>query len=425
MDILSLQFLYALGAIVLIDLVLAGDNAIVIALAARKLPPDLQKKAIIWGTVGAIVVRTLLTVVVVWLLKIPGLLLAGGALLLWIAVKLIAPNEDDPHGTHSVTSTSFLGAMKTIVIADAVMGLDNVLAVAGAAHGSFLLVTLGLLISIPIVVWGSTLILKWVERFPIIVYAGSGVLALTGAKMMLSEPLLAPWTVRYENWTWPLIATTVCAVLALGYWLNHRSRRSDVTVHSTLVSPSPILESTTMNQDTTTQITHQTLIPVDGGQPSLAAIRRLILERTFAGPLAPAITVHLLHITPRFSKHITSHLPQGARGRFIKDSAEQAILPATKLLESAGIPYEIHLHASNALSKTILESATRLGCSQIILGSQRNNAFSRFLRNSVTSKLLARSEIPVEVVLHGEASKFQRWVLPAGAGAVMIAMIAD
>lgn len=235
MDIFSLQFLYALGAIVIIDLVLAGDNAIVIALAARKLPPDLQKKAIIWGTVGAIVVRTLMTVVVVWLLKIPGLLLAGGALLLWIAVKLLVPSEDELHGDDSAASTGFFGAMKTIVIADAVMGLDNVLAVAGAAQGSFLLVALGLLISIPIVVWGSTLILKLVERYPIIVYGGAGVLALTAAKMMLSEPLLQPWIAPYKNWSWPVIAVIVCATLGLGYWLSERSRRASVVAHSNSV----------------------------------------------------------------------------------------------------------------------------------------------------------------------------------------------
>ncbi len=425
MDILSLQFLYALGAIVLIDLVLAGDNAIVIALAARKLPPDLQKKAIIWGTVGAIAVRTLLTVVVVWLLKVPGLLLAGGALLLWIAVKLIVPTDDDSHSAKNLSSTSFLGAMKTIVIADAVMGLDNVLAVAGAAHGSFLLVTLGLLISIPIVVWGSTLILKWVERFPIIVYAGSGVLALTAAKMMLSEPLLEPWLAPYMGWSWLLIAVIVCAVIGLGYWLSQRALGNGIKSESTSVSSSPTNESTIMKQDTTTQAAQKTLIPVDGGQPSLAAIRRVIEEHTLAGPSAPPITVHLLHITPRFSKHITRHLPLGARGRFIKDSAEHAILPATRLLDFAGIPYEVHLQSSNSISETILNSAKRLDCSLIILGSQRNNAFSRFVRNSVTSKLLARSEIPVEVVLQGEASKLQRFVLPVGAGAIMIALIAD
>ena len=142
MDIFLLQFLYALGAIVLIDLVLAGDNAIVIALAARKLPPDLRKRAILWGTAGAIIVRALMTGVVVWLLKVPGLMLAGGALLVWIAVKLLAPQDELDTSGHA-SADSFWGAMKTIVIADAVMGLDNVLAVAGAAHGSFLLVVLG------------------------------------------------------------------------------------------------------------------------------------------------------------------------------------------------------------------------------------------------------------------------------------------
>ena len=135
MELFSPEFFSALFAIVIIDLVLAGDNAIVIALAARNLPPDLRNKAIAWGTIGAIVVRSAMTIVVVWLLKIPGLLLAGGALLLWIAYKLLIDNNDDE--SHGISSaTNFWGAMRTIVVADAVMGLDNVLAVAGAAHGS-------------------------------------------------------------------------------------------------------------------------------------------------------------------------------------------------------------------------------------------------------------------------------------------------
>lgn len=192
MDILSTEFFSALLAIVLIDLVLAGDNAIVIALAARRLPPHLQRKAVVWGSVGAVVVRSLMTLAVVWLLKVPGLLLAGGALLLWIAYKLMAPAKDhDENGFDA--STTFFGAMKTIVIADAVMGVDNVLAVAGAAHGNYVLVVLGLLISVPIVVWGSTLLLRLTERFPMIVTLGAGVLAFTGVKMMMSEPLAKPW----------------------------------------------------------------------------------------------------------------------------------------------------------------------------------------------------------------------------------------
>lgn len=220
MEIFPPEFLSALAAIVVIDLVLAGDNAIVIALAARNVPKHLQKKAIAWGTIGAIVVRSSMTVVVVWLLKIPGLLLAGGLLLVWIAYKLLA--QDDGESGHEITPVdSFWGAMKTIIVADAVMGLDNVLAVAGAAQGSFLLVVLGLLISIPIVIWGSTLILKWVERFPFIIYLGAAVLAWTAAKMMLSEPLIKEWLEGNVVIAPALYALVMGGVLG-GGWLRNR-----------------------------------------------------------------------------------------------------------------------------------------------------------------------------------------------------------
>ena len=190
MELFTAEFFTALMAIVVIDLALAGDNAIVIALAARKLPAHLQRKAIAWGTAGAIAMRVAMTSIVVWLLGIPGLMAAGGTILIWIAWKLARPAMNGRE--HEVaTATTFWGAMQTIVIADAAMGLDNVLAVAGAAQGSFVLVMLGLLISIPIVVWGSTLILKWVERYPVIVHIGVAVLAWTAAKMIVSEPVLA------------------------------------------------------------------------------------------------------------------------------------------------------------------------------------------------------------------------------------------
>jgi YjbE family integral membrane protein len=177
-------------AIILIDLVLAGDNAIVIALAARNLPPEHQNKAIIWGTVGAIVVRSAMTVGVVWLLKIPGLMLVGGLGLLWIAYKLIADTSEDEH--EGGGATTFWGAMKTIVVADALMGVDNVLGVAGAANGSFDLVVIGLLISIPIVVLGSKLVLRLVEKWPVIIHLGAAVLAFTAAQMIINEKLLDP-----------------------------------------------------------------------------------------------------------------------------------------------------------------------------------------------------------------------------------------
>ena len=182
-----MDFLSSLAAIVVIDLVLAGDNAIVIALAARQLPPVLQRRAIVWGTVGAVVVRASLTVGVLWLLQIPGLMLAGGVLLAWIAYRLLT-GSDDSKGRDIAPLMGFWAAMRTIVIADAVMGMDNVLAVAGAAHGSVLLVVIGLVISIPIVVSGSTLILKWIDRFPSLLYIGGAVLAWTAASMITGEP---------------------------------------------------------------------------------------------------------------------------------------------------------------------------------------------------------------------------------------------
>jgi len=232
MELFSSPWWSALLAIVLIDLVLAGDNAIVIALAARNLPPHLQKKAIAWGTVGAIVVRSVMTVGVVWLLKIPGLMLVGGLGLLWIAYKLLADQGSKEHD--GPVASTFWGAMKTIVVADALMGIDNVLGVAGAAHGSFDLVVIGLLISVPIVVFGSTLVLKLVERFPVIIQIGSGVLAFTAAKMIVSEQLLDPIFGRPDSQSsqktlqtlaeYGVYVLAIAGVLGAGLWAAKRDK---------------------------------------------------------------------------------------------------------------------------------------------------------------------------------------------------------
>lgn len=187
-----MEFLTALLSIVVIDLVLAGDNAIVIGLAARNLPKEKQKTVIIWGTVGAVIIRVIATIAVVWLLKIPGLMLIGGVLLVGIAYKLLV--EEKGHDVKAGENT--WAAIRTIIIADAAMGLDNVLAVAGAAHGSIWLVILGLTISVPIVVWGSTVIIKWTERHPIIITIGAGILAWTAAKMIVGEPFFKTF---FEN----------------------------------------------------------------------------------------------------------------------------------------------------------------------------------------------------------------------------------
>lgn len=219
MFLFSGEFLWGLFTIVMIDLVLAGDNAIVIGMAARNVPLEHRRKAIMYGMGGAIIVRMLATVCVVWLLQIPGLLLAGGLLLLWIAYKLLADDQGNKHEIDA--KDSLIAAVKTIVIADAVMGIDNVLGVAGAAQGSILLVAIGLMISVPIIIWGSTLFITCVEKYPIVIYGGAGILAWTAAKMIVGEPLLSDVFQPFPEMQWMIMAAAVAGVLGSG-WLRNR-----------------------------------------------------------------------------------------------------------------------------------------------------------------------------------------------------------
>lgn len=220
MDLLSPEFWMALLSIILIDLVLAGDNAIVIGLAARNVPHQDQKKVIIWGTVGAVVIRVIMTLLVVQLLNIPGLRLAGGLALVWIAYKLLV--EDKNHEIKA--GNQMWAAIRTIIIADAMMGLDNVLAVAGAAHGDTLLVIIGLAVSVPIMVWGSTIILKLTERFPIVITIGAAVLAWTSAKMIVEEPLIHDWFASaWIKYGFEILV--IVAVVLLGTQMKKRKAR--------------------------------------------------------------------------------------------------------------------------------------------------------------------------------------------------------
>lgn len=213
------QFLTALGIIIMIDLILGGDNAVVIALASRNLPSHQRNKAILYGTGLAIVVRIAFTLVAVWLLSVPFLMLVGGLLLIWIAVNLLI----EKNGNELIKSEyTLLAAIKTIVIADVVMGVDNVLAIAGASHGNIWLVTLGLLISIPIIVWGSKLILKLLDRYPSIVYFGAAILAYTAGGMITHEPMLQEVMKAESYLIWLIPIFAICAVLMVGYLKNQK-----------------------------------------------------------------------------------------------------------------------------------------------------------------------------------------------------------
>ncbi|CAM3434418.1 TerC family protein [Marinicrinis lubricantis] len=219
MDILSADFWVALGTIVFIDLILAGDNAIVIGLAAKNLPHEQRTKAVIWGTLGAVAIRVIATIFVLHLLKIPFIQLVAGLLLIWIAFKLLV--SDDDHGNIKA-GNSLMAAIRTIIIADAAMGIDNVIAVAGAAHGDTILVIIGLMISVPIVVWCSTLFIKLTDRFPVIIYLGSGVLAYTASKMMTHDKKLTGFFEDNPAVKWMLMALVIIGVLIAGKFVNDR-----------------------------------------------------------------------------------------------------------------------------------------------------------------------------------------------------------
>ena len=223
---LTPEFWLAVGQIVMIDILLGGDNAVVIALACRNLPAELRTKGIVWGTVGAIVLRVVLIFFAMSLLKLPFLKLVGALLLIWIGVKLLVP-EDEDHDVQG--SDRLLGAIKTIIVADFVMSVDNVIGIAGAAQGSghagheMPLVIFGLLVSIPIIVWGSTLVLKMMDRFPWIITAGGMLLGWIAGGLAVGDPALAGHLPQVPHLDKMAATAGALLVLALGTILARKA----------------------------------------------------------------------------------------------------------------------------------------------------------------------------------------------------------
>lgn len=220
----GLDFFIGLVSIIIIDLVVSGDNAMVIALASRNLPDEQRKKAILWGTFGAVGIRIILTVLAVYLLQVPFLKAIGGVFLIWVAVKLLVDNAGDEEAQIK-SPASFGKAIRTIILADLVLSLDNIFAVAAAGEGHIGLVLIGLAISIPIIVWGSTLILKLINRFPVLIYVGAAVLGWTAGKMLVSDKVIDDFLASAVfDWIVPLIVTV--AVVVLGKWLSGRQKQA-------------------------------------------------------------------------------------------------------------------------------------------------------------------------------------------------------
>lgn len=227
-EFFTVHFWVAVGQIIMIDILLGGDNAVVIALACRQLPPDLRFKGVLWGTVGAIVLRVVLIAFALALLQVPYLKLVGALLLLWIGIKLIAPQEESEHSGIQ-GSDKLWAAVKTVILADFVMSIDNVIAIAGAATGAggthqLPLVIFGLLVSVPIIIWGSQLVLGLMDRFPFIITVGGMLLGWIAGTMIYSDPAVRDWFATDPVWNYGMGTLGACMVLLAGQVLKRRGR---------------------------------------------------------------------------------------------------------------------------------------------------------------------------------------------------------
>ena len=223
-EFLTAHFWIAVGQIIMIDILLGGDNAVVIALACRQLPDKLRTRGILWGTAGAIVLRVILIAFALTLLQMPYLKLVGAALLLWIGVKLLVPQEEDDHA-HIAGSDKLWGAVKTVIVADLVMSIDNVIAIAGAATNAgeqhqMPLVIFGLMVSIPIIIGGSQLVLRLMDRFPLIITLGGMLLGWIAGTMAHTDPAVVDILPQDKTWNYVLGAAGALTVLAVGKLLQ-------------------------------------------------------------------------------------------------------------------------------------------------------------------------------------------------------------
>ncbi|MFM2111790.1 MAG: hypothetical protein RLZZ271_450 [Pseudomonadota bacterium] len=247
-EFLTAQFWLAVGQIIMIDILLGGDNAVVIALACRKLPEAQRKLGIIWGTVGAIILRVILIVFALTLLTIPYLKIIGALLLIWIGVKLLVPEDEDEHANIQ-SSDKLWAAVKTVIVADLVMSIDNVIAIAGAAEGAggshkIPLVVFGLLVSIPIIVWGSKLVIKLMDRFPVIITAGGMLLGWIAGTMAVTDPAVLPFVPTTPAQVQGALPEVVASlrygagvfgalfVLAMGKWMLGRRKVASASQES-------------------------------------------------------------------------------------------------------------------------------------------------------------------------------------------------
>jgi YjbE family integral membrane protein len=394
---LTATFWVAVGQIIMIDIVLGGDNAVVIALACRKLPDAQRTKGILWGTAGAIVLRVILIFFALTLLAIPYLKVIGALLLLWIGVKLLLPEDDEEGGHNKIQASDKLwAAVKTVIIADFVMSLDNVIAIAGAAEGSgdhkMPLVIFGLLISIPIIVWGSQLVIKVMDRFPIIITVGGMLLGWIAGTMAVTDPAVLPYvpTLPAEAGKLPDAIASVrygagiagaLFVLAVGTWLSRARARKAAPALAAAATPGHL---------------QRVLLAVDGSECASNAVRHMLaLRDDLRHP--EALDLHLVNVQRSVSGDVSTFVAGETLDEYYRERGETAIGPARALLDAAGVSYKEHLRVGSP-GPAIAEVARSLSCDLIVMGTRGLDSRAAALLGSVAQATIEHSSVPVLLV---------------------------
>jgi len=391
----SVEFWVAVGQIIMIDILLGGDNAVVIALACRKLPPKQRTQGILWGTAGAIVLRVVLIFFALQLLAIPFLKIVGALLLVWIGVKLLVPEHEEGHGNIE-GSDKLWGAVKTVIVADFVMSVDNVIAIAGAAESSgtghgMALVIFGVLVSIPIIVWGSQLVIKLMDRFPIIITLGGMLLGWIAGTMTVTDPVLvnpevipqAPKLPASDALRYAAGVVGALLVLGIGKWLVARQARAQ----------GPAAEPVTASK---VGRVRSVLLAVDGSPPSQRAVEQVLaLRDELRAP--QELQVHLLNVQRPVSGDVSSFVANQSLEEYYAERAAAAMAPAKAALEASGLPHQPH-HRIGQPGATIAEAAQSHGCDLIVMGARGLGTHTAALLGSVAQSAIEHASVPVLVV---------------------------
>jgi len=392
---LTPEFWIAVGQIIMIDILLGGDNAVVIALACRKLPAHQQKQGILWGTAGAIVLRIVLIFFALQLLSIPFIKLIGAILLVWIGVKLLLPEHDEGHNAID-GGDRLWSAVKTVIVADFAMSLENVIAIAGAAETArgehtMTLVIFGVLVSIPIIVWGSRMVIKLMNRFPIIITLGGMLLGWIAGTMAVSDPAVAnpdvlPRMLKLPQTEWLGYGAGVAGVLlvlGLGKWLASRQRQqAPVAAVSRAIRP--------------TEMFRRVLLAVDGSDYARRAAEYVVaMKQALREP--DSMRIHLANVQRPVSGDVSTFIAAKTLQEYHHEHSVEATADVQALLDKAGVKYEVHERVGEP-GEMLVELAQSIGCDLIVMGTRGLGGHTAALLGSVAQSTLEKSTIPVTLV---------------------------